>query len=143
METMQAGHQMRADRQGMGSGGWSDYLQNQLHPGMGDWGKQKQMRTDCDWIGSTCRIPTHRTVFSEAAAKHFPPAEPEDHMIKLKPDAPQTINCKVYPLTHAEQEATTKFLRENEALKYIEKMDSPWSTPWFFIKKKDGSLRLI
>jgi hypothetical protein len=22
-------------------------------------------------------------------------------------------------------------------------MDSPWSTPWFFIKKKDGSLRLI
>jgi hypothetical protein len=61
-------------------------------------------------------------------------------VIKLKPDAPQTINCKVYPLTHAEREAMAKFLKENEALKYIEKMDSPWSTPWFFIKKKDGTL---
>jgi hypothetical protein len=64
-------------------------------------------------------------------------------MIKLKPDAPQTINCKVYPLTHMEWEATAKFLRENEALKYIKKMDFPWLTPWFFIKKKDGSLCLI
>jgi Reverse transcriptase (RNA-dependent DNA polymerase) len=36
-----------------------------------------------------------------------------------------------------------KFLRENEALRYIEKTDSPWSTPWFFIKKKDRTLRPI
>jgi Reverse transcriptase (RNA-dependent DNA polymerase) len=49
----------------------------------------------------------------------------------------------VYPLTHAEWEATVKFLKENEALRYIEKTDSPWSTPWFFIKKKDGTLRPI
>jgi hypothetical protein len=82
----------------------------------------------------------HATVFSETAAKRFPPARPEDHAIKLKPDAPQTINCKVYPLTHVEREAMAKFLKENEALRYIEKTDSPWSTPWFFIKKKDGTL---
>jgi hypothetical protein len=44
----------------------------------------------------------HAMVFSETAAKHFPPARLEDHAIKLKPDAPQTINCKVYLLTHAE-----------------------------------------
>jgi hypothetical protein len=89
-------------------------------------------------------VPTeyrrHTTVFSEIAAKHFPLARPEDHAIKLKPNAPQTINCKVYPLTHAEREAMAKFLRENKALQYIEKTDSPWSTPWFFIKKKDGTL---
>jgi hypothetical protein len=46
----------------------------------------------------------------------------------------------VYPLTLAEQEATKKFLEENECLGYIEKMDLPWSSPWFFIKKKDGML---
>jgi hypothetical protein len=71
---------------------------------------------------------------------HFPPSRPEDHAIKLVPGAPETINCKVYPLMLAEQEATKKFLEENEQLRYIEKTDSPWSSPWFFIKKKDGTL---
>jgi RNase H-like domain found in reverse transcriptase/Reverse transcriptase (RNA-dependent DNA polymerase) len=85
----------------------------------------------------------HATVFSEEATKRFLPARPKDHAIKLKPNAPTTINCKVYPLLHAELEAMAKFLWENEALKYIEKTDSPWSTPWFFIKKKDGALWLI
>jgi hypothetical protein len=36
-----------------------------------------------------------------------------------------------------------KFMEEHESKNYIQKMNSPWSTPWFFIKKKDGSLRLI
>jgi Reverse transcriptase (RNA-dependent DNA polymerase)/RNase H-like domain found in reverse transcriptase len=42
-----------------------------------------------------------------------------------------------------EHEATKKFLEENERLGYIEKTDSPWSSPWFFIKKKDGTLRPV
>jgi hypothetical protein len=49
----------------------------------------------------------------------------------------------VYPLTLAKQEATRKFLEENERLGYIEKTDSPWLSPWFFIKKKDGMLQLV
>jgi RNase H-like domain found in reverse transcriptase/Reverse transcriptase (RNA-dependent DNA polymerase) len=82
----------------------------------------------------------HTVVFLEEVAKRFPPAWPEDHTIKMKPDAPDTINCKVYPLTKPEREATRKFIEENEALGFIEKTDSPWSMLWFFIKKKDGSL---
>jgi hypothetical protein len=35
------------------------------------------------------------------------------------------------------------FIKENTALGYIEKTDSPWSSPWFFIKKKDGTLRPV
>jgi hypothetical protein len=58
----------------------------------------------------------------------------------LKPGAPDTINCKVYPLTKAELEATDNFLKENLELNYIEPSDSPWSSPWFFIGKKDGGL---
>jgi hypothetical protein len=46
-------------------------------------------------------------------------------------------------LTLAEQGATKRFLEENERLGYIEKMDSPWSSLWFFIKKKDGTLRPV
>jgi Reverse transcriptase (RNA-dependent DNA polymerase) len=85
----------------------------------------------------------YRQVFSEEAAARFPPSRPEDHAIKLKPGAPDTINCKVYPLTEAEKEATRKWVEEHEKKNYIEKSTSPWSTPWFFITKKDGSLRPI
>jgi hypothetical protein len=79
-------------------------------------------------------------VFSEEGVKRFPPAQPEDHAIKLVPDMPGTINCKMYPLMHAEIQATKEFIKENMGLGYIKKTDSPWSSPWFFIKKKDGSL---
>jgi hypothetical protein len=82
----------------------------------------------------------HAKVFSKEVAKHFPPACPKDHAIKLVPDAPASINCKVYPLTKAELEATKKFIEENLELGYIECSNSPWSMPYFFIKKKDGSL---
>jgi RNase H-like domain found in reverse transcriptase/Reverse transcriptase (RNA-dependent DNA polymerase) len=85
----------------------------------------------------------HHKVFSDQQATRFPPSRPEDHAIKLIPGAPETISCKVYPLTLAEQEATKKFLEENKRLGYIEKTDSPWSLPWFFIKKKDGTLRPV
>jgi hypothetical protein len=59
--------------------------------------------------------------------------------IELKPDAPETINCKVYPLTQEGKEITKKFLKEHVEKGYIEKTDSPWSSPWFLISKKDGS----
>jgi hypothetical protein len=42
-----------------------------------------------------------------------------------------------------EVEATTEFIKENMALGYIEKTDSPWLFPWFFIKKKDRMLHLV
>jgi hypothetical protein len=71
----------------------------------------------------------HSKVFSKEGAKRFPPARPEDHTIKLVPDAPGTINCKMYPLTHTEIEATKEFIKENVGLGYIEKANSPWSSP--------------
>jgi Reverse transcriptase (RNA-dependent DNA polymerase)/RNase H-like domain found in reverse transcriptase len=82
-------------------------------------------------------------VFDEEKSHHFPPSQPEDHAIVLKEDAPATINCKVYALTKEEREATQKFIEENEQWEFIEKSNSPWSTSWFFIKKKDGGLRPI
>jgi hypothetical protein len=85
----------------------------------------------------------HQKVFSDEQATCFPPSQPEDHTIKLVPGAPETINCKVYLLTLAKQEATRKFLDENKQVGYIEKVDSPWSSPWFFIKKKDGTLQPV
>jgi Reverse transcriptase (RNA-dependent DNA polymerase)/gag-polyprotein putative aspartyl protease len=82
-------------------------------------------------------------VFSEERAKRFPPARPEDHAIKLKPGAPDVIDCKVFPLTRIEKEATEKWIKDNEEKGYIERSNSPWSTPWFFIKKKSRELRPV
>jgi hypothetical protein len=36
-----------------------------------------------------------------------------------------------------------KFLDENQAMGYIEPINSPYSLPFFFIKKKDGSLHPV
>jgi Reverse transcriptase (RNA-dependent DNA polymerase) len=52
------------------------------------------------------------------------------------------IKCKTYPLSKPEMDATKKFLDENQAMGYIEPTNSPYASP-FFIKKKDGTLRLV
>jgi hypothetical protein len=85
----------------------------------------------------------HTVVFSETMAHRFPPTRPEDHTIQLKPDAPDMIKCKTYPLTKPEMEAAKKFLDKNQAIGYIKPTNSPYSSPFFFIKKKDGMLQLV
>jgi Reverse transcriptase (RNA-dependent DNA polymerase) len=40
-------------------------------------------------------------------------------------------------------DAAKKFLDENQAMGYIKPTNSPYSSPFFFIKKKDGSLRPV
>jgi Reverse transcriptase (RNA-dependent DNA polymerase) len=82
----------------------------------------------------------HEVVFSKTAAHCFPPSCPKDHAIQLKPDALDMIKCKTYLLTKPEMEAAKKFLDENQAMGYIKPMNSPYSSPFFFIKKKDRSL---
>jgi hypothetical protein len=82
-------------------------------------------------------------IFDEEKLYRFPPSRPEDHAIVLREGAPPSINCKVFTLNKDEEEATKKFIAENLKLGYIELSNSPWSSPWFFIKKKDGSLRLV
>jgi RNase H-like domain found in reverse transcriptase/Reverse transcriptase (RNA-dependent DNA polymerase) len=111
-----------------------------------DWaiqGKDQWQQESVEAKGIPREYQHYHKVFLDWQATHFPPSRLEDHAIKLVPGAPETINCKVYPLTLAEQEATKKFLEENEWLGYIEKTDSPWSSPWFFIKKKDETLWLV
>ncbi len=41
----------------------------------------------------------HTRVFSEEAAQCFPLKRPWDHAIELKPETPDVIDCKIYPLT--------------------------------------------
>jgi hypothetical protein len=82
-------------------------------------------------------------VFSEEAAHRFPTSREWDHAIDLKPDAPTTLDCKVYPLAPGEDDALQKFLSENLDKGYIRQSKSPYAFPFFFIKKKNGDLRPV
>ena len=51
-----------------------------------------------------------KRLFSEEASQRFPPSRPWDHAIELKPDVPDAIPCKVYPMTPTEDKALEEFI---------------------------------
>jgi hypothetical protein len=80
-------------------------------------------------------------VFSEEGFAKLPSQKSWDHAIELVPGA-QPKGCKVYPLSVTEQAELDNFLTENLETGRIRPSKSPMASPVFFIKKKDGSLRL-
>ena len=82
----------------------------------------------------------HWKVFSKEEAQCFPPERVDDYAINLKLGAPETIDCKVYPLNAQEEEACHKFINENVDKGYLCLSKLAYASPFFFIKKKDGSL---
>jgi hypothetical protein len=52
-------------------------------------------------------------VFSEQASERFPGKRRWDHAIDLKPDAPTSLNTRVYPLSPKEKEEQHKFVQAN------------------------------
>ena len=85
----------------------------------------------------------HQQVFGEKESQRFPGPRIWDHAIELKPGAPPTIPGKIYALTQVEQKALESFVQEHLAKGYIRPSKSPYASPFFFIKKKDGKLRPV
>ena len=81
-------------------------------------------------------------LFSEKGFDRLPKRRPWDHAIELKADFTPT-NCKVYPLNMQERTALDEFLDENLRTGRIRPSKSPMASPFFFVKKKDGSLRPV
>jgi hypothetical protein len=82
-------------------------------------------------------------VFSEVHSHRLLQHHSWDHAIDLKLDAPETLKSKVYPIPHNEQGALDKFIEEQLAKGYIVPSKSLMASPVFFVKKKNGELRLI
>ncbi len=82
-------------------------------------------------------------VFSEQESKHFPPKRAWDHTIEFKKDAPEAVDCKVYPMNQIEDEAVQKFLHDELEKGYICESKSPYASSFFFVRKKDGKLRPV
>ncbi|SJL18925.1 uncharacterized protein ARMOST_22527 [Armillaria ostoyae] len=92
------------------------------------------------------RAMHHANDLAAAANENFdelPERRPWDHAIELIPNAKSTLDCKVYPLNQDEQEQLDKFLDENLDSGHIKPSKSPFASPFFFIKKKDGSLHPV
>jgi len=78
-------------------------------------------------------------VFNKKMFNQLPPRRPWDHTIELTLGA-SLKDYKVYPLSIREQEKLDKFLDEHLKTGCIRPSKSPCAAPFFFVKKKDGSL---
>jgi hypothetical protein len=91
-------------------------------------------------------IPVHLREFSSVFFKEsfdaLPNPKPWDHAIELVPGE-KLSGCKVYPLSPSEQKELDTFLKENLETGRIRPSKSPMASHVFFIKKKDGTLRLV
>jgi hypothetical protein len=86
----------------------------------------------------------HWKVFDEESAKCFPPSRTENMRIKFMPNAPAELDCKIYPLNQKELETLCKYLADELAKGFIEDGSSLYTSPTFFIPKKDnGEYRLV
>ena len=80
-------------------------------------------------------------IFDEQKANRFPMSQPWDHRIEMK-EGFEPKSFKNYSLTPQEQIEMEKFLKENLEKGYIQPSKSPMASPFFFVDKKDGKLRL-
>ncbi len=79
-------------------------------------------------------------VFSHSRATSLPPHRPYDCSIDLFPDT-MPPRGRLYSLSAPEREALEKYLTESLAAEIIVPSSSPAGAGFFFVKKKDGSLR--
>src|SRR6266404_7561790 len=92
-------------------------------------------------------VPEHyrdfKKVFSEEASQRLPEHRPWDHTIDIEPDAKMHWKVRMYPMSPKEQKELDKLLNEHVQKGYLVPSKSPMASPVFFIKKKDGKLRLV
>ena len=92
-------------------------------------------------------VPPHyhkwRKVFSKTEVARFPEHQPWDIAIDFTEDAPKSLDCKIYPLTIAEQGQLDDYIKENLEKGYIQPSKSQYSSPFFFVGKKDGKLHPV
>ena len=91
-------------------------------------------------------LPEHyadfQDIFDKEEFDQLPPNRPWDHTIELKPGS-QPSASKIYPLSRDEQAELNKFIDEHLKTGHICDSKSPMAAPFFFVKKKDGSLQPV
>ena len=92
------------------------------------------------------RLPTghhpYADLFSKGKGTTLPPRCSYDHKIEIKPSTTPPFG-PIYSLSEVERLALREFLDENLTNHFIRSSNSPAGAPILFIRKKDGSLRLV
>ena len=90
-------------------------------------------------------VPKHylpyKEVFEKQTFDQLPPRRPWDP-IELVPNT-KMMDCKIYPLNPTEQKQLDEFLKEQLETGRIQSSKSPMASPFFFVEKKDRSLRPV
>ncbi len=81
-----------------------------------------------------------KDVFSKSRAASLPPHRPYDCAIELLPGT-SPPKGKLYSLSAPEREAMEKYISDSLAAGFIRPSSSPAGAGFFFVGKKDGSLR--
>lgn len=82
-------------------------------------------------------------VFSRRKAERMPIRKPYDHAIEFEGGASLPKPAKLYTLSPLEKQSLDEWLDEELRKGYIRKSKCPLAAPVFFVKKKDGKLRLV
>jgi hypothetical protein len=86
----------------------------------------------------------HAIIFSEQAAKRFPPSREENMAIKFISGAPTNIDCKVYPLNRDETNWLITQIGKELDMGYIKPESSPITSPTFLVpKKQPGQYQMV
>jgi hypothetical protein len=92
-------------------------------------------------------VPAHyreesRGVFEKKDFDKLPERRKWDHTSELKPGA-EPVKGRSIPLLVLEQVELDVFIKEHVETGCIRPSKSPWASPFFFVKKKDGKLRPV
>ncbi len=97
-----------------------------------------------DEHGDLSNVPSEyldlKGVFSKSQAASLPPHHPYDCAIDLLPGT-SPPKGRLYSLSTPEREAMEKYISDSLATKIIRPSFSPAGAGFFFVEKKDGSLR--
>jgi hypothetical protein len=80
----------------------------------------------------------HKRIFDQNLAAHFPPLQEDNFSIQLKPDAPDHLYCKVYPLNRQETRVLQQKITEELDNGQLEEGPAEFESPVFLIEKKEG-----
>ncbi len=81
-----------------------------------------------------------RAVFSKSRASSLPPHRPYDCAIDLLPGT-SPPKGRLYSLSRPEREAMERYIHDSLVAGIIRPSSSPAGAGFFFVEKKDGSLR--
>ena len=109
-----------------------------------DWGREEEIEKDHRKIKEMVprKFLKWRKVFGKVKSERMPTRKVWDYAIDLK-ETFKPRKERIYPLSKNKREEVQNFVEDQLRKGYIRLSKSPQTLPVFFIRKKDGSKRMV